>query len=64
MYAYLTTWLSLKTDRRAVTALEYALIAALIGGGVILAATTLAGNISSTFAGIGGALTKATGKIQ
>ena len=30
MYEYLKTWLELKTDRRAVTALEYGLIAAVI----------------------------------
>ena len=37
MFEYIKTWVELKTDRRAVTALEYALIA-----GVIVA-TILAG---------------------
>ena len=30
MIEYITTWLQLKSDRRAVTALEYGLIASLI----------------------------------
>ena len=35
MFEYLKTWLALKTDRRAVTALEYGLIASLIAVGII-----------------------------
>ncbi len=38
-----------KVDRRAVTAIEYALIAALIAVVIIAAATNLGGHISSTF---------------
>lgn len=30
MYEYIRTWLELKTDKRAVTALEYGLIAAAV----------------------------------
>lgn len=30
MYGYIKTWLELKTDKRAVTALEYGLIAAAV----------------------------------
>ncbi len=30
MYEYIKTWLELKTDKRAVTALEYGLIAATV----------------------------------
>ena len=30
MYEYIKTWLELKTDKRAVTALEYGLIAAAV----------------------------------
>ena len=40
---------SLKMDRRAVTAIEYALIAALIAVVIIGAVTALGNNISSTF---------------
>jgi pilus assembly protein Flp/PilA len=53
MYAYLKLWLALKTDRRAVTALEYGLIAALIAGVIITAVTTLGTNISQVFTKIG-----------
>lgn len=49
MYNYLKTWLELKTDRRAVTALEYGLIAALVAAVIITAVTTLGNNVSSTF---------------
>ena len=49
MFAYLMTWMQLSTDRRAVTALEYGLIAALIAGVIIVAVTAVGVNISSTF---------------
>jgi pilus assembly protein Flp/PilA len=39
----------LKVDRRAVTAIEYALIAALIAVAIIGALSTLSGKIGSTF---------------
>ena len=53
MIEYLKTYLRLKHDERAVTALEYALIAGLIAVGIIGAATTLGGNIASVFNKIG-----------
>ena len=54
MYAYAKAWVEmnavkLKVDERAVTALEYALIAALIGVAIIGGAQNLGANISSTF---------------
>jgi Flp pilus assembly pilin Flp len=52
MISYLKTWLALKTDRRAVTALEYGLIAALIALGISGAVTALAGGLSGAFAKI------------
>ena len=52
MYDYVKTWLELKTDRRAVTALEYGLIAALIAAAVMGTVQTLGTKISSTFSGI------------
>jgi pilus assembly protein Flp/PilA len=64
MYAYLKLWLALKTDRRAVTALEYGLIAALIAGVIITAVTNLGGYISTTFTDIGNAVKGANTKIQ
>ena len=49
-------------DRRGVTALEYGLIAAVIGGVVITAATSFGNSLSSAYTTIGTTLTtKATG---
>lgn len=53
---YIRTALSLKMDKRAVTAIEYALIAALIAVVIITAVSTLGGNVSSTFAKVGNAI--------
>ena len=60
MYAYLKLWFALKADRRAVTALEYGLIAALIAGVIITAVTTLGTDIAATFTKLGTAVTTAT----
>ncbi|HEX3991956.1 MAG TPA: Flp family type IVb pilin [Acetobacteraceae bacterium] len=49
MLEYLTTWVSLKTDRRGVTALEYGLIAALIAGVIVVAVTAVGVNIGAKF---------------
>ncbi len=49
MYAYIKTWLELKTDKRAVTALEYGLIAAVV---VVTGLATFSGigtNLASKF---------------
>jgi pilus assembly protein Flp/PilA len=56
MIEYLTTWLQLKTDRRAVTALEYGLIAALIAGVIVVAVTLVGTNLTTTFNGIAGSV--------
>lgn len=53
MIEYLKTYLSLKHDKRAVTALEYALIAGLIAVVIIGAVTTLGTSISSVFTKVG-----------
>ncbi len=53
---YIRTALSLKMDKRAVTAIEYALIAALIAVVIITAVSTLGGNVSSTFTKVGNAI--------
>ena len=53
MIEYLKTYLSLKHDKRAVTALEYALIAGLVAVVIIGAVTTLGTNISSVFTKVG-----------
>ena len=49
MIEYLKTWLELKVDRRAVTALEYGLIAALIAVASIVAMGNLGSELSDTF---------------
>ncbi len=54
--------IALAHARRAVTALEYGLIAAVIGGVVITAATTFGNSLSHAYSTIGNALTgKAAG---
>ncbi len=44
-------------DKRGVTALEYGLIAAVIGGVVIVAATNFGSSLKSAYTGIGSTLT-------
>lgn len=56
MIEYLKTWLELKTDRRAVTMLEYGLIAALIAAVCVGAVTTLGTGINNTFKTISNSL--------
>jgi pilus assembly protein Flp/PilA len=53
MIEYAKTWLELKVDRRAVTALEYGLIAGVIVAVITLGFTTLANSLSSKFSSIG-----------
>ncbi len=52
MFLYLMTWLQLRTDRRAVTAIEYGLIAALIAVVIIGVVTTLGTTLSTKFAAV------------
>jgi pilus assembly protein Flp/PilA len=53
---------SMGDDRRGVTALEYGLIAAVMGALIVTAVTTLGGSLSTSFSTIGGVLTtKASG---
>lgn len=56
MIEYMKTWLELKTDRRAVTALEYALIAGVIVATILVGFNVLASDMSTKFNGIGGSL--------
>ena len=49
--------LRLRQDDQAVTALEYALIAAVMGALIVTAVTSLGGNLVTTFSSIGGYLT-------
>jgi Flp pilus assembly pilin Flp len=52
MLEYLKTWLELKTDRRAVTALEYGIIAGVVSVTIVHAFTTLGNGLNNAFAGI------------
>ena len=47
------TLIALRTDRRAVTAVEYAMIAALIAAACVVAVTTLGTDISKIFTSVG-----------
>jgi pilus assembly protein Flp/PilA len=56
MIEYAKAWLSLKTDRRGVTALEYGLIAGLIVATIAVGFSLLANDLSTKFSGIGTSL--------
>ena len=56
MFAYLMTWMQLKTDRRAVTAIEYALIASVTAVVVIAAFALIGPGLTTTFGKISTAL--------
>ena len=53
---YIKTWIELKSDRRAVTALEYALIAGVIVATILVGFQVLASDLSNKFSSIGGSL--------
>ena len=56
MGEFVTSWLALKVDRRAVTALEYGLIAGVIVATIAAGFATLAGDLSAEFSSIGAGL--------
>lgn len=56
MLQYATTWLKLQADRRAVTALEYGLIAGVIVATIAVGFSLLANDLSQQFANIGNSL--------
>jgi pilus assembly protein Flp/PilA len=49
MFEYISTLAQLYTDRRAVTALEYGLIAALIAGVIVAAVASVGTGLTGTF---------------
>jgi pilus assembly protein Flp/PilA len=62
MFNLAKAWLQMKQDTRGVTALEYGLIAAVMGALIVTAFTTLGTSMESAFTGIGSVLTsKASG---
>jgi pilus assembly protein Flp/PilA len=54
MFAYTMSWIQLRTDCRAVTALEYGLIAALIAGVIVTIVATLGTSLTGTFTTLNG----------
>jgi Flp pilus assembly pilin Flp len=54
---YATLWLKLRADRRAVTALEYGLIAGVIVATITVGFSVLATDLSQQFQNIGDSLT-------
>ncbi len=59
MIEYVMALLKIRSDKRAVTALEYGLIAALIAVFIIGAVSTLGTSISTTFSKIASSITGA-----
>ena len=56
MINYLKPWLSLRADHRAVTALEYALIAGVLVASILIGFNVFAGDLANKFNNIGGSL--------
>jgi pilus assembly protein Flp/PilA len=56
MIERLKTWPELKADRRALTTLEYALIAGVLTLAVLTASTILGNGIDNSFSGVAGTL--------
>jgi pilus assembly protein Flp/PilA len=57
MFNLAWAWLQMKRDTRGVTALEYGLIAAVMGGLIVTAFTSLGGSMGTAFTTIGTVLT-------
>lgn len=49
MLEFIKPWLELKADRRAVTAIEYGLIAALVAVALVTILSTVGTNLTATF---------------
>jgi Flp pilus assembly pilin Flp len=56
MIEYLANWSALKLDRKAVTALEYAIIAGVLVATIVIGFNVLAGDLSARFNNIGTSL--------
>ncbi len=56
MIEYLKTWLELKADRHAVTALEYGVIAGVLAVVVVTAFNTFGNGLDNAFTNIAGEL--------
>ena len=56
MLDYLKTWMQLRGDKRAVTMLEYGILAAVIAAAVVTAAALIGTNLNSVFGYVSGKL--------
>jgi Flp pilus assembly pilin Flp len=56
VFQYITLWVNLRSDRRAVTALEYGLIAGVIVATIAVGFSLLANSLSQQFSNIGDSL--------
>ena len=56
MIDYIKTWAALRTDRRAVTALEYAMIAGVIVATIAVGFGVIASNLKDQFSTLGTSL--------
>jgi Flp pilus assembly pilin Flp len=56
MINYLKPWLLLRADHRAVTALEYALIAGVLVATILIGFNVFAGDLANRFNNVGGSL--------
>lgn len=52
MIEYCKTWLELHSDKRAVTAIEYGLIAALMAAVIVTVMATVSGGLTNAFTSI------------
>jgi pilus assembly protein Flp/PilA len=57
MFELVKAWLQMKRDTRGVTALEYGLIAAVMGALIVTAFTSIGGSMGTAFGTIGSVLT-------
>ena len=56
MLAFIKTWAALRTDRRAVTALEYAMIAGVVVAVITVGFTVFTTDLNAKFNAIGAAI--------
>ena len=57
MFRIVTAWRRMRRDKRGVTALEYGLIAAVMGALIVSGATSLGNSMKTAFTTIGNVLT-------
>ena len=56
MVAFIRCWLQIHADRRAMTALEYAMIAGVVGAAVAVGFGSIAGNLTTSLNAVAGSV--------